>query len=415
MAESSILPLGAVDPSAETIEMLDRVKSLFSSSAREARLQEHLERLRARLPVPLFWLFGKTQSGKTSIIKYLTGAEGAEIGKGFQPCTRFSRLYHFPLREAPLLTFLDTRGLDEPGYDPAEDLAGFNEQAHVLLVTVKALDHAQENVLKHLRTIRAARQSRPVLLALTCLHEAYPQQQHPLPYPFTASEEATLNPPALPDDLRRSLAEQRRRFEGMVDRVVAIDLTPAEEGFNDPDYGGALLRETLLEMLPAGYRQTMLSLGEASRELQDFYARQALPHIIAYSTLAASAGALPTPIVDLVLLSGIQSQMVNQLAQIYGQPLTANRFLEIASTLGLGMLLRQGSRMLIKYIPYIGPVLGTVTSGALAGASTFALGKAFCFYYQAIHQGHVPQAEELRRYYREQLSRAEHVWKRNRS
>ena len=395
--------------------MLDRVKSLFSASAREARLQEHLERLRARLPVPLFWLFGKTQSGKTSIIKYLTGAEGAEIGKGFQPCTRFSRLYHFPLREAPLITFLDTRGLDEPGYDPAEDLARFNEQAHVLLVTVKALDHAQENVLEHLRTIRGARQSRPVLLALTCLHEAYPQQQHPLPYPFTPGGEATLDSPALPDDLRRSLAEQRRRFEGMVDRVVAIDLTPAEEGFNDPDYGGPLLREALLEMLPAAYRQTMLSLGEASRDLQDFYTRQALPHIIAYSTLAASAGALPTPIVDLVLLSGIQSQMVNHLAQIYGQPLTANRFLEIASTLGVGMLLRQGSRMLIKYIPYIGPVLGTVTSGALAGASTFALGKAFCFYYQAIHQGHVPQAEELRRYYREQLSRAERMWKRNRS
>ena len=395
--------------------MLDRVKNLFSASAREARLQEHLERLREQLPVPVFWLFGKTQSGKTSIIKYLTGAEAAEIGKGFQPCTRFSRLYQFPLQEAPLLTFLDTRGLDEPGYDPAEELARFNEQAHVLLVTVKALDHAQENVVKHLRTIRGAWPARPVLLVLTCLHEGYTQQQHPLPYPFTADGNPKLDSPPLPDDLRRNLAEQRRRFEGMVDCVVPIDLTPAEEGFNDPEYGGPLLRETLLDLLPAAYRQTMLSLGEASRDLQDFYARQALPHIIAYSTLAASAGALPTPIVDLVLLSGIQSQMVNHLAQIYGQPLTANRFLEIASTLGLGMLLRQGSRMLIKYIPYIGPVLGTVTSGALAGASTFALGKAFCFYYQAIHQGHVPQTEELRRYYREQLSRAERVWKRNRS
>jgi uncharacterized protein (DUF697 family) len=395
--------------------VLDRVKNLFSATAREARLREHLENLRSRLPVPVFWLFGKTQSGKTSIIKYLTGAEGAEIGKGFRPCTRFSRLYQFPLRDAPLLTFLDTRGLDEPSYDPAEDLARFNEQAHVVLVTVKALDHAQENVLRHLGTIRGARPSRPVLLALTCLHEAYPQQQHPLPYPFAQDGEATLNPPALPDNLRRSLAEQRRRFEGYVDRVVAIDLTPAQEGFNDPDYGGPVLREDLLDMLPAAYRQTMLSLDEASRDLQDFHARQALPHIIAYSTLAASAGALPTPIVDLVLLSGIQSQMVNHLAQIYGQPLSAHRFLEIASTLGLGMLLRQGSRMLIKYIPYIGPVLGTVTSGALAGASTFALGKAFCFYYQAIHQGHVPQTEELRRYYREQLVRAERVWKWNRT
>jgi uncharacterized protein (DUF697 family) len=395
--------------------MLDRIKSLFSASAREARLQEHLERLRQHLPTPVFWLFGKTQSGKTSLIKYLTGAESAEIGKGFQPCTRFSRRYEFPLREAPLLTFLDTRGLDEPGYDPAEDLAQFNEPAHVVVVTVKALDHAQENVLRHLHTIRRARPGRPVLLVLTCLHEAYPQQQHPLPYPFGPEGEPTTASPALPADLLRSLTEQRRRFEGLVDRVVAVDLTPPEEGFNAPDYGGPQLREVLLALLPAAFRQSLLSLAEASRELQDFYSRQALPYIVAYSTLAGSAGALPVPVVDLVLLSGIQSQMVYHLAQLYGQPLTGQRFLEIASTLGLGMLLRQGSRMLLKYIPYVGPVLGTMASGALAGASTFALGKAFCFYYRAVHQGHVPRPEELRRYYREQLARAEQAWKSNQS
>lgn len=391
--------------------MFDRVKHLFSASARTARLQEQMERLRRKMPAPILWLFGKTQSGKTSIIKYLTGAESAEIGKGFQPCTRFSQQYQFPVREAPLLTFLDTRGLDEPGYNAAEDLARFNDQAHVLLVTVKALDHAQENVLNHLHGIRRAKPSRPVLLVLTCLHEAYPQQQHPLPYPFSTEGELLADSSALPADLMRSLAEQRRRFEGLVDRVVAVDLTPAEEGFNDPDYGGPLLRQILLEMLPAGFRQTFLSLRDVRRELQDFFARQALPHILAYSTLAATAAALPVPFVDLFLLSGIQSRMIYQLAQLYGQPLTAPRFLEIASTLGLGLLLRQGTRTLIKCIPYIGPALGSAASGTLAGASTFALGKAFCHYYRAVHQGHVPKTEELRHYYREQLTKAEQAWK----
>jgi uncharacterized protein (DUF697 family) len=391
--------------------MFDRIKGLFSASAREARLQEHLERLRQQLPVPILWLFGKTQCGKTSIIKYLTGAESAEIGRGFQPCTRFSREYQFPLQEAPLLRFLDTRGLDEPGYDPAEDLARFNDQAHVLIVTVKALDHAQENVLRHLRTIRQAKPSRPVLLVLTCLHEAYPQQQHPLPYPFGADGAASADPPALPSDLSRSLAEQRRRFERLADRIVEIDLTPADEGFNDPDYGGPQLRDALLDLLPAAFRQTLLSLDEAGRGLQDFYLRQALPYIVAYSSLAGTAAALPLPVLDLVLLSGIQSRMVYHLAEVYQKPLTGKHFLDIASTLGMGMLLRQGSRMLLKYIPYFGPVFGSVTSGTLAGASTFALGKAFCYYYQAVHQGHVPQPEELRRYYRRQLADARRAWK----
>src|SRR5215471_175071 len=108
--------------------MFGKLKDLFSPQAREARLNSKLDELRRRTPVPVLWLYGKTQSGKTSLIKFLTGAEDAEIGHGFRPCTRFSRTYDFPTSEAPLLTFLDTRGVDEPGYDPAEDLAQFDSK-----------------------------------------------------------------------------------------------------------------------------------------------------------------------------------------------------------------------------------------------------------------------------------------------
>src|SRR5438876_8806442 len=114
--------------------MLDRLRNWFSSERRDAQLQKRLKHLRDRMPVPVFWLFGKTQSGKTSLIKYLTGADAAEIGHGFRACTRFSRQYQFPTAEAPLLTFLDTRGMDEPGYDPEEDLKQFTDQAHVVVV-----------------------------------------------------------------------------------------------------------------------------------------------------------------------------------------------------------------------------------------------------------------------------------------
>jgi uncharacterized protein (DUF697 family) len=390
--------------------MFQQIQKLFSRSHRQAEIEDHLRRLRERLPAPVFWLFGKTQSGKTSVVKYLTGADQAEIGKGFQPCTRFSRRYQFPTPEAPLLTFLDTRGLDEPGYDPAEDLAQLNDQAHVVLVTVKALDHAQENVLRNLRMIRRAQPTRPVVLILTCLHEAYPQQQHPLPYPFSAQLEPGSPCPALPEDLVRSLAAERERFGDLIDRVVAVDLTPIEEGFNDPNYGGARLREVLIEILPAALRQTLVTLQEAQRDLQDLFARRALPHILGFSSLAASAGAVPIPVIDLVLLAGIQSHMVYELAKLYGQPLTGQRFVEIASTLGLGMLTRQASRSLIKWIPFLGAVGGSVAGAALAGASTYALGKAFCYYYRAVHQGHVPNPADLRHYYKEQLVLAEQAW-----
>src|SRR5262249_11187983 len=153
-------------------------------------------------------------------------------------------------------------------------------------------------------------------------------------------------------------------------------------------------------------RQTLITLEDAKRELSDLFAKEALPHIAGYSTLAATAGALPVPWLDLLILPVIQSRMIFHLAQFYGQPLTATRFMEVASTFGLGIMMRQASREVAKLIPYAGSIAG----GVLAGASTFALGKAFCYYYSAVHHGQVPHAEDLRRYYREQLAGAEKSW-----
>lgn len=387
------------------------LSKMFTRAGRAQRLEEALVKLRQRLPVPVFWLFGKTQSGKTSLIRFLTGAEQAEIGRGFKPCTRFSRQYQFPSEEAPLLSFRDTRGLDEPGYNAAEDIAAFNNEAHVVLVTVKALDHAQENVVENLRAIRAASPRRPVVLVLTCLHEAYPQQQHPQPYPFGPDATVPLTERALPDDLVRSIAAQKERFAGLVDRVVAVDITPKEEGFNDPDYGGPKLLQTLIDVLPAALGQTLLAVDQATHELSDLYAHQAMPYILGYSTMAATAGAFPVPLLDMLLVSGIQSRMIYELADLYGQPMTGKRFLEMAGSLGIGMLARQAARGLIKLIPGVGSVIGAAVGGALAGASTYALGKAFCHYYRVVHQGHIPKPEDLRRYYREQLHQAEAAWK----
>jgi uncharacterized protein (DUF697 family) len=373
-----------------------RLSRLFRTDDRQ--FQARLDDARRRAPAPVFWLFGRTQSGKTSIIKYLTGADDAEVGSGFRPCTRFSRQYPFPNAEAPLLTFLDTRGLDEPGYDPAVDLNTFNDQAHVIVVTVKVTDHAQENVEKHLRTIRAAKPGRPVILALTCLHEAYPQQQHPTPYPF----KDTLYPAGLPQDLVRSIAAQQERFKDLVDDIVPIDLTRPEEGYVEPHYGGLELRQSILEHLPKALRQTLLALDESTHEFRDAALKRAMPLVLSYSTLAAGAGAIPVPFVDLLLLPGIQAKMVHALADVYGQPMTTERFWEIASSLGTGVLARQAARETAKFIPGVGAAAGA----ALAWGLTYALGRAFCRYFQSIREGHLPDPAQLKKLFEAEMAQA---------
>jgi uncharacterized protein (DUF697 family) len=122
--------------------------------------------------------------------------------------------------------------------------------------------------------------------------------------------------------------------------------------------------------------------------------------------MAATAGALPVPFVDLLLVPGIQGRMVSHLAKLYGQPMTAERFKEVATSLGIGILARQAAREVAKFIPYVGSVAGA----AVAWASTFALGRAFCFYYQAVCEGHVPDAHALKKYYHEQYAAAARGW-----
>ncbi len=374
--------------------MLDAVKRFWTLRRDDRALARSLDHLRHHAPVPVFWLFGKTQSGKTSVIKYLTGAAEAEIGEGFRPCTRTSRIYQFPDPAAPLASFLDTRGLDEPGYDAAEDIAAFDEKAHLVLVTVRLLDHALENLLVQLTKVRAARPGRPVVLAVTTLHEAYPQQQHPA---------------ELPEAARRSLAEQERRFAGLVDAVVPIDLTRPEEGFDESNYGGERLKQVLLDHLPAAYRQTLLTLDRATHEFRDRHEREALPIILGYCGLAATAGAVPIPWLDLLILPGIQSQMIGHLARRSGRPLDGRRFAELASALGLGLLARQALREVVKLVPYVGSVAGA----ALAAGSTYALGQAYLYYERVVREGHVPDAAELRRVYQEQLTKAEGLWRKS--
>ncbi|MFM8271330.1 MAG: YcjF family protein [Gemmata sp.] len=368
-----------------------------------------LAAVRDQMPAPVFWLLGKTQSGKTSLVRFLTGAEDAAIGSGFRPCTKSSRLYQFPTPDAPLLTFLDTRGVDEPGYDPTEDLAQFDSKAHVVVVTAKATDFAQGNVRHALERIRAASRSRPVVLIITCLNEAIPRQPHPDPYPFgaTVAEPAAPLPEGLPEQLRQCIDEHRRAFAGLYDACVPVDLTKPEDGFADPNYGGERLKEALLTVLPSAYRQTLLRLKEATDALKDAHQRHAEPIILGYTSLAGTAGAVPVPFADMVLLPGIQAKMAHHIGQIYGQPMTLERLRELAAAIGIGVLSGQLVRQAVKFIPVVGSAVGATA----AAASTYALGRALCFYFEAVCEGHIPTPDALRKFYHEHYDAAEKRWK----
>jgi uncharacterized protein (DUF697 family) len=347
--------------------------------------------------VPVIWLLGKTQSGKTSIIRAITGSTKAEIGNGFRPCTRTASLYAFPDQENCLLRFLDTRGLGEVGYDPTEDLAYSQQQSHLVLVVIKAMDHAQKPVLDALKAIKKSRSNWPILVVQTALHEGYrsPTEPHVLPYPF---DSATW-PEVVPPDLARSIQHQREEFAAYTRRFVAVDLTMPEDGLAPANYGVESLWSAIEEEFPRGLRALLETRVELREELGDVFYRAAWPHIVSYSVAAGGAGAVPWPLVDVPVVLAIQAKMFHAISSIYGQPLTAQLMTEFSTAVGSSMLIRIVRSFFTKLVPVFGSVFGAVYNAA----TTYALGCSLCWYFAKIRSGSTPDTGQLREFYAKEL------------
>jgi uncharacterized protein (DUF697 family) len=346
------------------------------------------------------WILGKTGAGKTAIIAALTGDPRAEIGLGFEPCTRTSAFYDVPL-EAPLLRFLDTRGLGEPGYDAASDIAWCEEQSHLVLVVMQASDPVQDAVLHALLQARRRHPEWPVVVAQTGLHRLYPiGMAHPMPYPYTGGQEDETQA-SLPHGLRQALAYQRKLFDavrGARPRFVPVDFTLPEDGFEPADYGLEALWRVLSEAAPLAF--DMLHRARTDME-SDRIRAKARPLIYGCGTAAAGAGAVPVPVVGIGGLAGVIATMLQGLARRYQVEWTPRTFGQFSGAVGggalAGWLLRYGLRELLKLVPLIGTVAAGALNAAAAFAVTVAIGEAACVWLAYDRRGLSAPSEEVRR------------------
>lgn len=376
--------------------------ALLDPKVDDEALEQSLRQARERVPVPVLWLIGKTQAGKTSIIQALTGSEMAEVGNGIQPCTKHTHFYEYPA-DAPVVRFLDTRGLGEITYDPSDDIDYCESQAHLLLAVMKVSDLRQNAIFDVLSTIRQRHPDWPLLIAQTGLHELYPVgDDHILPWPYG---ELSL-PDTIPNDLRQAILTQREAAEVLPGSApihwVAIDLTLPEDDFNDPNYGlDALWQE--IELLSSLGLQQLLN---GDKEVHDLYARTAHQHIIGYSLTASGLGALP--VVDLVAVSAVQVKLLHGLATLYEQvwdkETIAKFFGLMGASLASGLLARMLGRSIVKLIPVWGQTVGAVWGASASGATTYALGKASVYFLSRRKEGLNVDAKLLRQVYTDALA-----------
>lgn len=86
---------------------------------------------------------------------------------------------------------------------------------------------------------------------------------------------------------------------------------------------------------------------------------------------------IPLPIVDVFAVSALQLDMIRQLCRVYDIDFAETQGKAIVSALTTSTMARAGARSLLKVIPVVGSVVGGITTAAINGASTYALGEVF--------------------------------------
>ncbi len=209
----------------------------------------------------------------------------------------------------------------------------------------------------------------------------------------------------MPEALQKLIDSKQQQFKGLVDALIPIDLTQPEDGFADPNFGGARLKAAILEYLPHAYRQALLVLGVDTQGKSDRQKRSQW-QILASSALAGTAGAVPVPWIDIPVVLALQTHLAIRIAKIYNQEINPSDWAILSSATGSRIAMRLALTEALKFIPYWGMAAGAASSFAF----TYALGMSWDWYFANMRGGNVPDVNRLREIFQEQLKRGHQLW-----
>nr|WP_242065586.1 GTPase [Trichocoleus sp. FACHB-262] len=386
---------------------MEQVTQLTSGwfNVSEEQVAEILEKVRAELPTTEALLIGKPQSGKSSIVRGLTGVSAEIVGQGFRPHTQHTERYAYPSNDLPLLIFTDTVGLGDVNRETQlviQELIGDLQQqsqcARVLILTVKINDFATDTLRQIAQQLRQRYPEIPCLLAVTCLHELYPS--------------GTGDHPAYPPDyteVNRAFSALQNAFGELCDRAVLIDFTLEEDDYHPVFYGLEAFRDALADLLPEAEAQAIHQLLEqgAGEKIGNLYRDVSRRYLLAFSISAATLAAVPLPFATMPVLTALQVSLVGLLGKLYGQTLTPSQAGGVVSAIAGGFVAQAIGRELVKFIPGFGSVI----AASWAAAYTWALGEGACVYFGDLMGGKKPDPQKIQTVMQEAFKSAQERFK----
>ncbi len=331
--------------------------------------------------LPTLWLLGKTGAGKSSIIHLITGKSSIEIGNGFQPCTLSSAVYSFP-DEKPIMRFLDTRGLSEASYDPTDDIQEALRASHALILVMKMDDPEQSAVLNILKKIKKTKIRHLLLVHTEVLSHKENDRVRLIQYQY----------------------QQVQKIWGNNFTNIDIDIQQDENKF----YHKNELINALSHLLPVV--GIMLEKKEHA-DIESHYFSQLEKEVLWYAGSAAACDLLP--VIGLVSVPAVQTKMLHNLAHQYAIDWNKSTFSELIAAMGSSFIMqysiRLGVRQLTKLIPVYGQTIGAAAAAAMSFGSTYALGRAACYYFYKKNKGEIISTENLQNLYENALKKGQKI------
>lgn len=106
-----------------------------------------------------------------------------------------------------------------------------------------------------------------------------------------------------------------------------------------------------------------------------------------YSAWSFGAGIMPVPIVDMLLVMGVQVQMLRKMSDLYEVPFSEHVARNLIGALvgGAASEVVAGGLIgpVVRLVPGVGPLLGALTMPAVASASTYAVGLVFLQHFES--------------------------------
>ncbi|MEP6822651.1 MAG: hypothetical protein ABI946_09915 [Chthoniobacterales bacterium] len=159
--------------------------------------------------------------------------------------------------------------------------------------------------------------------------------------------------------------------------LQVLEIQLAGRGAPEANPGATRLMGILTKELPNEARVEMIRISRDRR------AQEEIAQVLVKSTTAicTAIGAQPIPLADLPVLTTLQLVMVSGIMYIAGRERSLRAATEFVAALGVnvgaGMALREGARAVLKFFPG----WGNIVCGMVAGAGTYALGRAAIVYF----------------------------------